>query len=137
MKSRFFKKGELKDKEIVAALHKAAEDYENGEIIEVKDVLVDIINSITDSELAGIMEELYVDDAVDIVGELPANVVKRVMRAAFDTLKPHLRTGFLIVISAREAIRDQKSTEVARELEKAFRSLNMLHAPEGASNKQP
>ena len=41
-----------------------------------------IINSITDSELAGIMEELYVDDAVDIVEELPANVVKRVMRAA-------------------------------------------------------
>jgi len=41
-----------------------------------------IINAITDSELAGIMEELYVDDAVDIVGELPANVVKRVMRAA-------------------------------------------------------
>ena len=41
-----------------------------------------IINSITDSELAGIMEELYVDDAVDIVEELPANVVRRVMRAA-------------------------------------------------------
>ena len=41
-----------------------------------------IINSITDSELAGIMEELYVDDAVDVVEELPANVVKRVMRAA-------------------------------------------------------
>ena len=41
-----------------------------------------IINAITDSELAGIIDELYVDDAVDIVGELPANVVKRVMRAA-------------------------------------------------------
>ena len=41
-----------------------------------------IINSITDSELAGIMDELYVDDAVDVVEELPANVVKRVMRAA-------------------------------------------------------
>ena len=41
-----------------------------------------IINAITDSELAGIMEELYVDDAVDIVEELPANVVRRVMRAA-------------------------------------------------------
>ena len=41
-----------------------------------------IINSITDSELAGIIEELYVDDAVDIVEELPANVVRRVMRAA-------------------------------------------------------
>ena len=41
-----------------------------------------IINSITDSELAGIVEELYVDDAVDMMEELPANVVKRVMRTA-------------------------------------------------------
>ena len=41
-----------------------------------------IINSITDSELAGIVEELYVDDAVDMMEELPANVVKRIMRTA-------------------------------------------------------
>ena len=41
-----------------------------------------IINSITDSELAGIIEELYVDDAVDMMEEMPANVVRRVMRAA-------------------------------------------------------
>lgn len=47
---RFFKKGELQDKQIIAALHQAAEDYENGEIIEVKDVLIEIINAITDFE---------------------------------------------------------------------------------------
>ena len=41
-----------------------------------------IINSITDSELSAIVEELYVDDAVDMMEELPANVVKRVMRTA-------------------------------------------------------
>ena len=41
-----------------------------------------IINAITDSELAGIVEDLYVDDAVDMLEELPANVVKRVMRSA-------------------------------------------------------
>ena len=41
-----------------------------------------MINSITDSELSGILEELYVDDAVDMMEELPANVVKRVMRTA-------------------------------------------------------
>lgn len=41
-----------------------------------------IINSITDSELSAIIEKLYVDDAVDMMEELPANVVKRVMRAA-------------------------------------------------------
>ncbi len=41
-----------------------------------------IINSISDKELAAIVEELYVDDAVDIAQELPANVVRRVMRTA-------------------------------------------------------
>ena len=41
-----------------------------------------IINSITDYELSAIIEELYVDDAVDMMEELPANVVKRVMRTA-------------------------------------------------------
>ena len=41
-----------------------------------------IINSITDSELGGILDELYMDDTVDMMEELPANVVKRVMRIA-------------------------------------------------------
>ena len=41
-----------------------------------------IINAITDTELTGIVEELYLDDAVDMMEELPANVVKRVMQAA-------------------------------------------------------
>jgi hypothetical protein len=48
--SKFFKNGELQDKKIVKALNQAAEDYENGEIIEVKDVLIEIINAITDFE---------------------------------------------------------------------------------------
>ena len=41
-----------------------------------------IINSVTDKELANIIEELYVDDAVDLMEELPANVVSRVMKNA-------------------------------------------------------
>ncbi|MEG1492282.1 MAG: magnesium transporter, partial [Oscillospiraceae bacterium] len=41
-----------------------------------------IIECITDTELSEIIEELYVDDAVDMLEELPANVVKRVMRTA-------------------------------------------------------
>lgn len=41
-----------------------------------------IIECITDTELGEIVEELYVDDAVDMLEELPANVVKRVMRTA-------------------------------------------------------
>ena len=41
-----------------------------------------IINSITDKELQNIIEDLYVDDAVDMLEELPANVVKRVLQNA-------------------------------------------------------
>ena len=47
---RFYKNGKLKDKQIVAALRQAADDYDNGEIIEVKAVLIDIINAITEFE---------------------------------------------------------------------------------------
>lgn len=46
MEMRFFKNGELKDKEIVKALQQAAVDYENGEIAEVRELLVDIVQSI-------------------------------------------------------------------------------------------
>ena len=41
-----------------------------------------IINSITDSELQHIIEDLFVDDAVDMLEELPATVVKRVLKNA-------------------------------------------------------
>lgn len=41
-----------------------------------------IINSITDSELGNIVDDLFVDDAVSMLEELPANVVKRVLQNA-------------------------------------------------------
>ena len=50
MANRFFANGELKDRKIAAALKQAAEDYENGEIAEVRDLLVDIVNAIDEWE---------------------------------------------------------------------------------------
>lgn len=41
-----------------------------------------IINSITDSELQYIIEDLFADDVVDMLEELPAMVVKRVLKNA-------------------------------------------------------
>ena len=47
-----------------------------------------IINSITDRELNFIMDDLFVDDAVDMLEELPATIVKRVLQnASPDTRK--------------------------------------------------
>ena len=39
-----------------------------------------IIESITDYEINDIMDELYMDDTVDFIEEMPANVVKRVLK---------------------------------------------------------
>lgn len=43
---RFYKHGELDDERIVAALQRAARDYENGAIIEVRDALAEIVGAI-------------------------------------------------------------------------------------------
>lgn len=43
---RFFKNGELEDEKIIAALRKAADDYENGEIVEVRNLLMEIVDNI-------------------------------------------------------------------------------------------
>ena len=41
-----------------------------------------LISGFSDTELKDVIDELYVDDAVDIIEEMPANVVKRILRQA-------------------------------------------------------
>ena len=41
-----------------------------------------LIQGFSDNELKEVLSELYVDDAADIVEEMPANVVKRILKAA-------------------------------------------------------
>lgn len=47
-----------------------------------------LIRGFSDSELKDIVDELYLDDAVDIIEEMPANVVKRILSQA----SPQTRT---------------------------------------------
>ena len=41
-----------------------------------------LIRGFSDSELKEVVDELYVDDAADLVEEMPANVVKRILMTA-------------------------------------------------------
>ena len=41
-----------------------------------------LIRGFSDNELKEIVDELYVDDAADIIEEMPANVVKRILKSA-------------------------------------------------------
>lgn len=51
------------------------------------DLQESLIRGFSDNELKEVVDELYVDDAVDLVEEMPANVVKRILRQA----DPHMR----------------------------------------------
>ena len=38
-----------------------------------------LLSSFTDTELKEVLDEIYIDDTVDIIEEMPANVVKRIL----------------------------------------------------------
>lgn len=44
------------------------------------DIQEQLINGFTDKELKNVMEELFMDDAVDLIEEMPSNVVKRILK---------------------------------------------------------
>lgn len=54
-----------------------------------EDVQAELINSFSDSEISNIINMMYVDDAVDVIEEMPANVVRRVLAR----VSPEMRTA--------------------------------------------
>lgn len=49
-----------------------------------------LIHSFSDSELKEVLDELYLDDAVDIIEEMPANVVKRIIMHTEPEMRAHI-----------------------------------------------
>ena len=49
-----------------------------------------LIRSFSDNELKEILDELFVDDAADLVEEMPANVVKRILRHADPEMRKNI-----------------------------------------------
>ena len=44
------------------------------------DTQMTLINAFSDKELRYVIDELYLDDTVDIIEEMPANVVSRILK---------------------------------------------------------
>jgi len=49
-----------------------------------------LLKGFSDSELKEVLDELYLDDAVDIIEEMPANVVKRIIRHTEPDMRQHI-----------------------------------------------
>ena len=47
-----------------------------------KDTREKLLHKLSDLEVKAVMDELFVDDTVDVIEEMPANVVKRLLAAS-------------------------------------------------------
>lgn len=71
----------LLPKELAAEVFTNLEDSEDQE---------KLINALSDKELREVVDELYLDDAVDIIEDMPANVVSRILRNTDHTTRSQI-----------------------------------------------
>ena len=73
---------EIDDLESLAKVFKLLPKDKGAEVFSYVDSSVQekLVNIMTDSELSYIIEDMYVDDAVDFLEEMPANFVDRVLK---------------------------------------------------------
>lgn len=92
-----------------------------------------LVESITDKEVKGIIDELFLDDAVDFIEEMPANIVKKVLKNTDEELRklinqllnyPDYTAGSIMTVeyvdlnkemTVKEAIEHIKKTGVDKE----------------------
>lgn len=64
----------------------------------------ELINGLTDAEIEEVMEEMYLDDMVDVVEEMPANVVDRLLMATDEDTRRQINTLLQYRKTAPEAL---------------------------------
>ncbi|MBS1380876.1 MAG: magnesium transporter [Oscillospiraceae bacterium] len=84
-----------------------------------------VVEGLTDKELAGILDDLFMDDTVDFIDEMPASIVKRVIKIADpDTRRqinqllmyPDSSAGSLMTTEFMEVDRDWEVGRAIREI---------------------
>lgn len=72
---------ELSNDELILAFRILPKDNAADTFVEMESEEQEtLIRSFSDSELKAVVDDLFVDDTVDILEEMPANVVKRILR---------------------------------------------------------
>ena len=74
---------ELEDKESVIIVFRLLTKEKAGETFShmESDIREKLINDLTDKELKNVLDELFMDDTVDLIEEMPSNVVPKILRA--------------------------------------------------------
>lgn len=80
--------GELPEKSIILIFRLLPKDLAADTFVEMDtEQQRTLIDSFSDNELKEVISELYIDDMVDIVEEMPANVVKRILKNSTDNTR--------------------------------------------------
>ncbi|MBR2384580.1 MAG: magnesium transporter [Clostridia bacterium] len=71
----------LDEKERIVFFRLLPKEFASDVFIEFdSDTQENLINSLTDKELKAVIDDMFLDDTVDVIDEMPANVVKRILK---------------------------------------------------------
>ena len=73
-----------------------------------------------------IVNRLGLSVSKKVGGAVKRNRAKRIIRAAYGEMKEELKTGFLLVVSAKPEIEGKSSIDVLKEMRYAMKKLDML-----------
>ena len=91
---------DLEEKQIPLMFRLLTKEHAAETFVEMEpDAQELLIRGFSDNELKEVLDELYVDDAADLVEEMPANVVKRILKAA----DPEMRSSINQILRYPEA----------------------------------
>ena len=76
-----FMEENLDDKERIKFFRLLPKELASDVFVELdSDMQEDLIKAFTDKELKEVLDDMFLDDAVDVIEEMPANVVKRILK---------------------------------------------------------
>lgn len=84
---------ELDDRQMILVFRLLAKDMAAETFTEMNsDMREVLVNALTDSEIKEFMDEMYLDDTVDVLEEMPANVVDRLLMATDEDRRKQINT---------------------------------------------
>lgn len=84
---------ELDDKQMILVFRLLAKDEAAETFTEMNsDMRETLLNALTDSEIKEFMDEMYLDDTADVLEEMPANVVDRLLMATDEERRKQINT---------------------------------------------
>ena len=76
-----------------------------------------VVEGLTDKELAGILDDLFMDDTVDFIDEMPASIVKRVIKIADPDTRRQINQLLMYPASSAGSLMTTEFMEVDRDWE--------------------